>query len=62
MSLVTIFLVLVVAGLVLWLVKRFIPMDATIYNILLAVVVIFLVLWLLQGFGILRHFSDVRLR
>lgn len=43
--------VLVVVGVVLWLVNRYIPMQGTIKSILNAVVVICVVLWLLKDFG-----------
>jgi hypothetical protein len=46
-------LTLVVVGILLWLINRFIPMQGTIKSILNAVVVIVVVLWLLQAFGLL---------
>lgn len=45
-------LVIIVAGLLLWLVNRFIPMQGTIKFILNLVVVIVLVIWLLRVFGV----------
>lgn len=45
-------LVIIVAGLLLWLVNRFIPMQSTIKFILNLVVVIVLVIWLLRVFGV----------
>ena len=50
MSLVTAVLTLIVVGLLLWLVNRFIPMEGAIKTILNLVVVIAVVLWLLYGF------------
>jgi hypothetical protein len=44
--------VLIVVGVLLWLVNRFIPMQGTIKSILNAVVVIVVVLWLLNVFGL----------
>ena len=61
MSLLTIVFVIVVAGVLLWAVNRFIPMDSKIRSILNAVVVILLVLWLLDIFGILASLSRVRI-
>ena len=52
MSLISIVIVLVVTGLILWLINRFIPMQSTIKMILNLVVVIVLILWLLKAFGI----------
>jgi hypothetical protein len=45
-------LVLVVVGVVLYLVKTYIPMDPPIRTVLTAVVVILLCLWLLRVFGV----------
>lgn len=60
MSLLSIVIVLIVAGVLLWLVNSFIPMDRKIKNILNAVVVIILVIWLLQAFGLLGSIKNIR--
>ena len=60
MPLIQIIVVLIVAGVVLWLINRFIPMAGSIKTILNAVVVIVIVLWLLSVFGILSSFSNIR--
>jgi hypothetical protein len=60
MSLLTIVIVIVVVGILLWAVNSFIPMDPKIKNILNIVVVIALVLWLLRAFGILDSLGGVR--
>ena len=52
MSLITILIVILVVGILLWLVNTKIPMDSTIKMILNAVVVISLVIWLLKAFGV----------
>jgi hypothetical protein len=52
MPIITVLIILVVVGLLLWLVNSYIPMDAKIKNILNVVVVILVVLWLLQIFGV----------
>ena len=49
--------VLIVVGVVLWLVNRFIPMQASIKSILNGVVVIAVVLWLLNLFGLFHSLS-----
>ena len=49
--------VLIVVGVLLWLVNRFIPMQGTIKSILNGVVVIALVLWLLNIFGLFHSLS-----
>jgi len=51
--------VLIVVGVLLWLVNRFIPMQATIKSILNAVVVIAVVLWILNVSGLLHSFSNI---
>jgi hypothetical protein len=61
MSLVSVIIVLIVTGVILWLVNNFIPMDRKIKSILNAVVVIVLILWLLQAFGILNTFNDIKI-
>jgi hypothetical protein len=53
MDLIQLVVLLIVIGVLLWLVNSYIPMDATIKQILNAVVVIAVVLWLLTAFGLL---------
>jgi len=53
MPLVNVVLTLIVVGVLLWLINRFIPMAGSIKSILNAVVVIVVVLWLLTVFGVL---------
>jgi hypothetical protein len=60
MPLVNIVLVLIVVGVLLWLINRFIPMQGTIKSILNAVVVICVVLWLLSAFGLLSSLNHIR--
>lgn len=61
MPILTVIIVLIVAGVVLWLVNSYIPMQRTIKNILNAVVVIILVVWLLKVFGILSSLQNVNI-
>lgn len=60
MSLVSLVIVLIVVGVLLWLVNAYIPMDAKIKNILNIVVLIVVVLWLLNVFGVLNAASGIR--
>lgn len=53
MPILTVLIVLVVAGVLLWLVNTYVPMQRTIKGILNAVIVIILVIWLLKVFGVL---------
>jgi hypothetical protein len=60
MPLMQILLTLIVVGVLLWLVNRFIPMAGSIKSILNAVVVIGVVLWLLNVFGLFHSLSRIR--
>jgi hypothetical protein len=60
MPLINIVIVLIVVGILLWLINRFIPMQGTIKSILNAVVVICVVLWLLNVFGVLAWLPHIR--
>lgn len=61
MSILNVLIVLIVAGVLLWLVNNYIPMDRKIKNILNGVVVIILVLWLLRVFGLIDFLGSVRI-
>jgi hypothetical protein len=61
MSLITLVIVLVVVGVVLWLINSYIPMQATIKKILNVVVVIAVILWLLSVFGIIGSLDTIRI-
>ena len=60
MPLIHVVVVLIVVGVILWLINRFIPMAGSIKSILNAVVVIAVVLWLLNVFGVLGSLSHIR--
>jgi hypothetical protein len=60
MPLLTILIVLIVVGVVLWLINTYIPMDGKIKNILNVVVVIAVILWLLKAFGVLDNLKGIR--
>jgi hypothetical protein len=49
---ITAVITLIVVGVILWLINRYIPMDGSIKSILNAVVVIGVIIWLLRVFGI----------
>jgi len=61
MPLIQLLEVLIVVGVLLWLVNRFIPMQASIKSILNGIVVIGVVLWLLNAFGLLHSLSNIRI-
>lgn len=52
MSLISLIIVLVVIGLVLYLIETFIPMSPPFKTVLRVVVVLFLCIWLLQALGV----------
>lgn len=61
MSLVSIVIVLIVVGFLLWLINNYIPMAGSIKTILNAVVIIAVILWLLSAFGII-DMGNIKLR
>lgn len=61
MGLIHVVLVLIVVGVLLWLVNRFIPMASPIKTILNIVVIIAVILWLLAAFGIISGIPGLRL-
>ena len=60
MPLMQILLTLIVVGVLLWLVNRFISMAGSIKSILNGVVVIGVVLWLLNVFGLFHSLPRIR--
>jgi hypothetical protein len=59
MPLLTILIVLVVSGLILWVVNTYIPMDQKIKTIFNVVVVIVILVWLLKVFGIFSYLTNI---
>jgi hypothetical protein len=59
MPLFTILIVLIVAGVLLWLVNSIIPMDGKIKNIFNIVVVLVVIVWLLKVFGIFAYLTNI---
>lgn len=51
-SLITVILVLVILGFIVWLLMRFVPIASPFREIILFVIVLAVVLWLLSFFGI----------
>ena len=62
MPLINIILTLVVAGVVLWAINKYIPMARPIRNIINIVMVLVLSLWLLQSLGIIGSVDNIRVR
>ena len=61
MPLIQLLEVLLVVGVLLWLVNRFIPMQGTIKPILNGVVVIVVVLWIMNVFGLFHSLARIHL-
>ncbi|MGA7291431.1 MAG: Thivi_2564 family membrane protein [Terriglobales bacterium] len=61
MPLIQLLEVLIVVGVLLWLVNRFIPMQGQIKSILNGVVVIAVVLWILNIFGLFNSLSRIHI-
>jgi hypothetical protein len=62
MPLLHVILVLIVVGILLGLINRYIPMAGSIKSILNAVVVIAVILWLLQIFGLLDYLGKMHIK
>jgi hypothetical protein len=61
MPLLTVLIVIVVAGVLLWLVNNYIPMDHKIKNIFNIVVVVVICVWLLKAFGLFNYLKDIHI-
>lgn len=61
MSLVTLIVVLVIFGIVLYLINMYLPIDQKIRTILNIVVVVFICIWILQAFGLFAGLGTVRI-
>jgi hypothetical protein len=60
MPLIQLVIILVVIGVILWAINRFIPMQHTIKTILNVVVIIIVIVWLLNVFGFIGNISSIR--
>jgi hypothetical protein len=61
MPILTIIIVILVVGVILWLINSYIPMQRTVKGILNAVVIIILVVWLLKVFGVLDSLQNIQI-
>lgn len=53
MSIISLLIVLILIGVLLYVVETMLPIDPTIKKIIRIVVVLFVILWLLSAFGVL---------
>ena len=58
MSIFGVIITIIVVGFLLYLATRFVPMDATVKQILIGVVVLILILWLLQVFAVFSYLGN----
>jgi hypothetical protein len=61
MPVLTILIVLIVTGVILYIVNNYIPMDGKIKNILNAVVVLVVIGWLLKIFGVFAYLKGIHI-
>ena len=61
MPILTILLVLVLIGLLLWAVNTYVPMDGKIKQIFNIVVVIGVIIWLLKAFGVFAYLGSAHI-
>jgi hypothetical protein len=59
MPLLTVLLVIIAAGILLWVVNNYIPMQGTLKRILNIVVVIVVIIWLLKVFGLFSYLTNI---
>jgi hypothetical protein len=59
MPLITLLIVLIVVGVLLWLINTYIPMDATIKKIVNIVAIVAVVLWLLKVLGLFAYLGTI---
>ncbi|MDX9948739.1 MAG: Thivi_2564 family membrane protein [Bacteroidales bacterium] len=61
MPILTILIVLIVAGVILYLINNYIPMDRKIKSILNTVAVIVVIVWLLNVFGVFSYLKNINI-
>jgi predicted membrane protein len=61
MPLINLVIALIIVGVALWLINRFIPMQSSIKTILNVVVVVCVGIWVLQAVGLWGHITSYRL-
>ena len=60
-NMVQIIVTLIVVGVIMWLVNKYIPMDGAIKTILNVVVVVLAIIWLLQRLGLMGYINDIKI-
>lgn len=62
MSILSIIIVFVIVGVILYLINKFVPMDQGIKNLLNIVIILLLVIWLLQGIGVFGTLGNIKIK
>lgn len=60
MPLITVVIVLILFGLILWAIEKYLPLSLSIKRLIEIVIVVAIVLWLLQIFGLLDAITAVK--
>ena len=58
MPLIQIVITLIIVGVLMWLVNRFLPMHSTIRSILNGLVAILVIVWLVNVFGLMHYITS----
>jgi hypothetical protein len=61
MPILTVLLVLICIGLLLWAVNKYVPMAASIKNIFNVVAIVLTIIWLLKVFGVFAYLQNVHI-
>ena len=62
MDFVTLLLVLVIVGVVLWAINTYVPMDSKVKTLLNVVAIILICLWLLQTLGLIGALNQIQVK
>lgn len=62
MPIISILILLIIVGILMYCVNTFIPMSSPYKELVNIVAILFVLLWLLQVFGVLGPLSDLRIR
>lgn len=62
MSLISLIILLVILGVLMYIINSYVPMDAGIKRLLNVAVIIVVVLWLIQTLGLLGPIGNIRIR
>ncbi len=61
MSLISLIVVLIIVGVLMYLINSYIPMDPKYKQLVNVVVIIFVIIWLIQALGLLGPLQQIRI-